>query len=167
MAKIRDAVEEEHEICAVRPCTRDKQSVELQEMRGCGDRLRSFIIEALVFRYVNTQSLQRVQLRDMQRPFGSHADTMDFVLEPARPNRLQRQSVADLCQCAIALEARVQNLELAVRTPSTMRARSSKWLPALPGYTPRFTLERLRIDRVQRIEDRSIVNALGLRHGYV
>ena len=84
---------------------------------------------------------------------------MQLMLDAARPDRLQREPITDLCECAVAFQACVEDLEFtAAGAPAPVRGRTAQCIPALSCDAPYFAGETLGIDRLERVEDAPIMN---------
>src|ERR1700760_3418090 len=90
---------------------------------------------------------------------------MHLMLDAARPDRLQREPIADLCKRAVAFQACIEDLEFtAARAPAPVRGRAAQWIPAFSGDSPDFAGKRFRIDRLERVENAPIMNGPSADH---
>ena len=141
------------------------QAVELEKI-GCScDRLSRLIFEGVIARDLDSKRCQALEVDEFECPVCFDFDQVQLVLDAARPDRLQRESVADLCEGAGALQACLEDLEFsAARAPAPIRGRATQWIPTLSGDAPDLAGETFWIDRLQRVEDAPIMNRPPANH---
>jgi hypothetical protein len=99
----------------------DDQAIEFHEMRRSGERLASFVCEALVSGRVDAEGAQRRDISKAKRSSRLNANIVQLMVNAARPDRFQAKAKADLGERAIAFEAGVQYLHDPAWAPSTWR----------------------------------------------
>ena len=137
---------------------RHQQPVELQEMSRRRQSLRRGIIEGLVSRDVDAKRSQARNAGKLESALAPRGQFMNFVLKAAGPHRLEREPIPDLGQCTFAFQACVKDFNGATQAPASTSRRATRRTETGSRDAPDRVVELNRIDRIQRIENRSIVN---------
>src|SRR5712691_11036213 len=88
------------------------QAVQLEKVGRSSDRLSRLIFEGVIARGLNAKGCQAIEVGEFECTLCFDFDQVHLVLDAARPDRLQREPIADLCERAVAFQAGVENLEL-------------------------------------------------------
>lgn len=167
-----DLVAEHDEVPAVPPGAGDQQAAVVEEMRRLGDILRARIlgVQIVVGKLaepadVVTECFEVTEGRERQHARQGHAQFIQPVVDPGRDDRLAAgQVIVQLGDRAVALQRRVEHVEAAV-VPPAAGAAALQGVSARAADAPRRAVIRLRLRRLERVEQGVVTDPARARHG--
>jgi hypothetical protein len=127
----RDTVREQDCVCARPSRTWYDQPIEAEEKRGIRDVLRLSVLTFLIAGRFHSKLLQRGQIGEVQHRFRDYCKFVGVEQNLRGKYRLQCQERVDFRNRAIAVEARVENIEFTI-APAAERPSSLQRVSPFP-----------------------------------
>ena len=106
-----------------------------------------------------------MDVSQLERARSFNTNFVYFMLDTAWPDRLKRESETNLGERSISFQTGIKHLNSSTWTPSTVRDGASDRVTTSSGDTPNWGVDRRWFHSIERIQNRSIMNATGSSHG--
>jgi hypothetical protein len=148
----RYAIREQDGVKAFPSGAWDEKGVETEEIGGISDRLCGAVFAVAIPLHVDAELFQNSLIIQTERVPDRDIDPVHIGAKFGGKHRLSIQQGEDLCDCAVALKASVENVKRAV-APAASRCVALDRIPAFPADPPHGackSLSRESIDSVQK-----------------